>query len=214
MKLKVCGMKYDYNIQKIAELKPDFLGYIFYEKSSRYFVGKIPRLPETVKKVGVFVNSPIEEVLSKVYEHDLNLIQLHGDESPEYCNELKKHSSEDTLRKFEIIKVFSVGNNFDFSLIKDYEDVSNYFLFDTKGKLPGGNGFSFDWQVMKNYPSTKPYFLSGGIGMEQSNALKEFFKMPESKYCFAIDVNSRFEIEPGLKAEDLVREFKEKIISN
>jgi phosphoribosylanthranilate isomerase len=107
-----------------------------------------------------------------------------------------------------VIKVFSIQNNFDFDVLKPYEASCDYYLFDTKGKLPGGNGFVFDWSVLRDYTSTKPYFLSGGIGLPETDSIKEFLKRPESMYCHAIDVNSKFESEPGLKEIDKLKEFK------
>ena len=111
----------------------------------------------------------------------------------------------------EIIKAFSIDMDFDFDSLKPYETVCDYFLFDTKGKLPGGNGITFDWTILKNYSLTKPFFLSGGIGLNEVESLSAFLSSPESKYCYAIDVNSKFEIEPGLKSMELLKAFKEKM---
>ena len=209
MKLKICGMKL--NTAEVAQLRPDYLGFIFWEPSSRFFEGEIPELPHTISKVGVFVDAELDYVIDMVSKHQLQGLQLHGHESPEYCikiaAELKKLN-----QKVDIIKVFSIKGEFDFDVLKPYENVCDYFLFDTKGKLPGGNGYTFDWSVLKNYPSTKPYFLSGGIGLNNLDKINEFTKMPESKYCFAIDVNSSFEIAPGLKNIEELSEFK-KVLS-
>ncbi|MGJ8592797.1 MAG: phosphoribosylanthranilate isomerase [Aquaticitalea sp.] len=201
MKLKICGMKYQDNILEVAELQPDYLGFIFYEPSSRFFDGIIPELPQTIKKVGVFVDERVEVISDKIAKHNLSVIQLHGHESPEICRLLRTTG-------VKVIKVFSIKDAFDFSVLKAYEEVCDYFLFDTKGKLPGGNGYTFNWDVLKNYPSTKPYFLSGGIGLQDINSIKEFFQRPESDYCYAIDVNSQFEIEPGLKDVSKLNRFK------
>jgi phosphoribosylanthranilate isomerase len=232
MKLKVCGMKYQENMIEVAKLQPDYLGFIFYEKSSRFFEGTIPKIPKSIKKVGVFVDASIEFIIEKVKEHQLQAIQLHGTESVEYCEELKRHYEESidevispkgtdyhvTLKsvtrndsKVEIIKVFSIKDAFNFEILKSYENVCDYFLFDTKGKLPGGNGFTFNWNVLKEYPSQKPYFLSGGIGLNETENLKSFFKTDVSKYCYAIDVNSKFEVTPGLKNSELIKEFKSQL---
>ncbi|MGB6152213.1 MAG: phosphoribosylanthranilate isomerase, partial [Pricia sp.] len=116
-----------------------------------------------------------------------------------------------TKTNLKIIKVFSVKDSFDFSILKPYEEVCDYYLFDTKGKLPGGNGYTFDWSLLKDYPSTKPYFLSGGIGLEDAKALKEFSQRPQAEYCYAIDVNSKFETKPGLKNIDKLNELIKKI---
>ena len=201
MKLKVCGM--NQNPSEVAQLQPDYLGFILWEPSTRYFEGEMPALPTSTKKVGVFVDASIEEVLEKVEIYDLNAVQLHGNESPKFCKTLKENN-----QSIDIIKVFSIKDNFDFSILKEYEEVCDYYLFDTKGKLPGGNGYAFDWSVLNNYPSTKPYFLSGGIGLDSASKLQAFLDSPASRYCHVIDVNSKFEMEPGLKNIDQLREFK------
>jgi phosphoribosylanthranilate isomerase len=122
------------------------------------------------------------------------------------CHDFEKKSNNDNY--IEIIKVFSIKNEFNFDVLKPYEDVCDYYLFDTKGKFPGGNGYTFNWNVLNNYPSTKPYFLSGGIGINEIENIKAFQKSEASKYCYAIDVNSKFEIEPGLKNISILKEFK------
>ena len=156
MKLKVCGMKYKDNIEAVANLQPDYLGFIFYDKSARYFDSIIPKIPNSIKKVGVFVDEELDIVLEKIKQFSLQAVQLHGNESPEYCGK---------INNVEVIKVFSIKNEFNFDVLQPYETVCDYYLFDTKGKLPGGNGYTFNWNVLKNSPSTKPYFLSGGIGL-------------------------------------------------
>ena len=199
MKLKICGMKYPENIIEVGALLPDYMGFIFWEKSARYFGGEIPNLPKSIKKVGVFVNATLEAILEKIETHDLQAIQLHGHESVEFCERLKKNIPNLT----EVIKVFSILDTFDFAELKPFEKVCDYFLFDTKGKLPGGNGTTFDWKVLENYSSTKPFFLSGGIGLEEMDAVNEILKTNLSVY--AIDVNSKFEIEPGFKNIELLK---------
>ncbi|EKT4499119.1 phosphoribosylanthranilate isomerase [Flavobacterium psychrophilum] len=196
MKLKICGMKYPENILEVSTLLPDYLGFIFWEKSSRYFDLEIPKIPESIKKVGVFVNANLEEILLKIKKYNLNLVQLHGNESPEFCKELKKST-------IKIIKVFSVNDDFNFSALEPFEAVCDYFLFDTKGKLPGGNGITFNWQILKKYHSRKPFFLSGGIGLDDIKNIKKL-NLP----IYAIDVNSKFEIEAGLKNIELLKSFK------
>ena len=205
MKLKICGMKYLDNILELGSLLPDYMGFIFWEKSARYFDGIIPELPKSIKKVGVFVNSSQEEILKKIAKHDLQAIQLHGQESVAFCEDLKEKIKNLKPVQIEIIKVFSVTDDFDFELLKPFEDLCDYFLFDTKGKLPGGNGTTFDWKVLEKYPSTKPFFLSGGIGIEEIELLKEIAKT--NLPIYAIDVNSKFEIEPGLKNKELFYSF-------
>lgn len=208
MKLKICGMKYPKNILEVGSLLPDYMGFIFWEKSARYFDGIMPDLPKSIKKVGVFVNAAQTEILEKIAKYDLQAIQLHGNESVEFCLELK-NKIDDTI---EIIKVFSVDDTFDFDVLKPFEAVCDYFLFDTKGKLPGGNGTTFDWKVLQNYPSTKPFFLSGGIGINEMEAVNEILKTDLPIY--AIDVNSKFEIEPGLKNIQLCKDVQQRIYNN
>jgi phosphoribosylanthranilate isomerase len=196
-KLKICGMKYPDNIVEVSQLLPDYLGFIFSENSSRFFDGEIPEIPKSIKKVGVFVDATLEEIISKIKKYDLNAVQLHGNETPEFCKNIKQEN-------IEIIKVFSVNDDFDFEVVKPFGAVSDYFLFDTKGKLPGGNGITFNWQILEKYNSIKPFFLSGGIGIEDIEKIKQM-NLP----IYAIDVNSKFEIEPGLKNINLARTARE-----
>lgn len=203
-RLKVCGMKS--NTQEVADLQPEYLGFIFWEPSSRYCNGAIPKLPSHIKKVGVFVDAPIKDILEKIEKFNLWGVQLHGNESPAYCKELRGNFQN--KNKVNIIKAFSIDKEFDFSKLAVYQELCDYFLFDTKGKLPGGNGYTFDWSVLKNYTLTKPYFLSGGIGAEEIDVVKKFIQQPEAKYCHAIDVNSKFEDAPGLKNIKKLKEFK------
>ncbi len=194
-------MKYQDNISEVATLQPDYLGFIFHEQSPRNFENTIPEISETIKKVGVFVDEKVEFISRQIEKHQLSVIQLHGHESPEMCQLLKSTNAK-------VIKVFSIKDEFDFSVLTPYEDVCDYFLFDTKGKLPGGNGYAFNWNVLKQYPSTKPFFLSGGIGLDQIDKLSEFLDSKASTYCYAVDVNSKFEIEPGLKNIEDLKRFK------
>ena len=205
--IKVCGM--NKNTTEVATLKPDYLGFIFWEPSKRYFDGKMPSIPHRIKKVGGFVDASILEITEKVETYGLLLAQLHGKETPAFCDELKK-----AVPQIKIIKVFSIKDNFDFGQLKHFEDVCDYYLFDTKGKLPGGNGYAFNWGILKNYPSTKPYFLSGGIGLEEIDSIKEFMNRPESAYCAVIDVNSKFEDAPGLKNIEKLKKFKKSLTDN
>ncbi|MES2543879.1 MAG: phosphoribosylanthranilate isomerase [Bacteroidota bacterium] len=200
VRIKICGMKYPDNILEVGSLLPDYMGFIFYEKSSRFFDGEIPEIPKSIKKVGVFVDASLNEILAKIEKYKLDVIQLHGNESVEFCESLKQ--SPQLSGQIEVIKVFSVGDDFDFERLKEYETVCDYFLFDTKGKLPGGNGYTFNWEVLKNYNSEKPFFLSGGIGIEEIKIIEKM-NLP----VYAIDVNSKFEIEPGLKNVELCRDI-------
>lgn len=145
-------MKHVENINAVAALQPDYMGFIFYEKSPRNFTGKIPAIDEAIKKTGVFVNAPISFVIDKVKEHGFKAVQLHGSESVAYCQELTSYDLD-----IELFKVFSIKDEFDFSVLKNFEPFVNYFLFDTKGKEKGGNGYTFDWSVLKQYPSNKSF---------------------------------------------------------
>lgn len=205
LSLKVCGMKH--NTAEVAQLEPDYLGFIFFEKSKRnYDKAHIEILPEGIKKVGVFVDASIEFVRDKIKQFQFDVIQLHGSETPEYCKTLQSgcliERSRDMVEAtpsntLELWKVFSIKDQFDFSVLEAYEDVVDKFLFDTKGKEKGGNGYTFDWSVLQDYPSQKPFMLSGGIGLEEIPAVNELkkTKLP----LFGIDVNSKFEDKPGLK---------------
>lgn len=209
MKIKVCGMKYADNIQSVSDLKPDFMGFIFYDKSPRFAahdleVSQITTLPLKIKKVGVFVNEDIKEIKNICDSFQIKIIQLHGDENPDFCFDLRADG-------FTVIKAFGVDEKFDFSHMDVYENSCDFFLFDTKIKTHGGSGNRFDWNILKEYNLRIPYFLSGGIGLENLNEIKKI----KDDRLIAIDVNSRFEIEPGLKnmsaLQKLFKELKNEI---
>lgn len=201
------------NILEISSLEPDYLGFIFFEGSSRNFKGRIPPLPEKIKKTGVFVDAPAEFILEKIRDYDLQAVQLHGEESAEFCKDLKSGLWEG--KEIKLIKVFSVKETFDFEKLKSYEGIADLFLFDTKGENKGGNGIIFNWDLLKNYPSSTPFFLSGGIGLEEIEPLKDFFRFLESQgkkeLLYGIDVNSKFEITPGRKSKFPLEKFKKEI---
>ena len=204
MKIKICGMKLTSNIIEVSKINPDYMGFIFWEKSKRFFSGNIPNISENIKKTGVFVDSPINVILNKIKKHDLNAIQLHGDESIDFCKKIK------LLTDIEIIKVFKVNDNFNFNKILSFDKVCDYYLFDTKGKLPGGNGFRFDWEILKKYPYKKKFFLSGGIGLLDINNLKKILKL--NLPIHAIDVNSKFEFRNGIKNVNDLSNFKKQLL--
>jgi phosphoribosylanthranilate isomerase len=204
MKLKVCGMKFTENIEQVSGLYPDYMGFIFYEKSKRNFEGVIPKLPKSIKKTGVFVNEYPEIVISLVEEYQLEAIQLHGDETVTYIKQLKTH-----LPSIEIIKVFGIKDEFNFDVLTPFLPLVDYFLFDTKGKERGGNGVQFDWSVLEAYPYEKPFFLSGGIGLKDVLAIQKI--IDSNVPIYALDINSKFEIEPGLKNINEVKTFKNKL---
>ena len=202
MKIKICGMGSPENILEVAALQPDYLGFIFFEKSERNFISSIPKLSDSIIKTGVFVNATFEFVVEKINEYNFRAVQLHGKESPEYCQKIKELG-------VEVFKVFSIKNNFDFERLKSYESFVDYFLFDTKGEHPGGNGFVFDWSVLKKYNSKIPFILSGGIGLNEVEAIKEIKKSDLPVY--ALDLNSKFEDEPAVKNVAALKEFLNKI---
>lgn len=216
LKLKICGMRDPENIKEIARLDPDYLGLIFYKGSPRFVDQKIENLELLARKTGIFVDATEEEILEKQKLYDLAAIQLHGDESPEFCGNLKKAFSE-VGQKVELIKVFSVKEEFDFSLLKPYEKLVDLFLFDTKGKNKGGNGITFNWQILKDYPSGTPFFLSGGIGPEEIPAIKELFlelqKRQKEHLFYGIDVNSKFETAPAFKDLEKLTAFRKELFS-
>lgn len=225
-------MKFTENMQQVAALQPDYLGFIFYEKSKRNFEGIIPELPKEIKKTGVFVNEYIEIVVSLVEEYRLDAIQLHGDESVSYILDLKQQLANNralfieenkqikkkknqhyiSKKEVEIIKVFGIKHEFNFSALQPYLDVVDYFLFDTKGKERGGNGVKFDWSVLENYPYKKPFFLSGGISLNDLEQLQIVLK--SNLPIYALDVNSKFESKPGVKKIEELEKFKNSFFTN
>lgn len=204
IQIKICGMKFSENIIEIAALQPDYLGFIFYEKSPRNITEKLPMINTEIKKVGVFVNAEFSEIIHKANEYQLDFIQLHGEETSEFCNKIQSKS-------LKVIKAFNVSNKFNFNTLNDYVESCTHFLFDTKGDYYGGNGNTFDWRLLDNYKLSKTYFLSGGIGIENSNQIKEFFKNDYSKNCIAIDCNSKLELSPGSKSIEKVKQLIDKI---
>jgi len=212
-------MKHAENIQKVASLQPDYLGFIFYPKSPRNFEEEIPEISNQIKKTGVFVDAEIDFILEKVKKYDFKAVQLHGHESPEYCKELISQlglvcfDAEHGLcgPPIEVFKVFGIKEKFDFSILKDYEPYVNLFLFDTKGKEKGGNGYTFDWSVLKDYKSTTPIMLSGGIGIGELDKIEQILKTDLPIY--ALDLNSKFEIKPALKDVELLNSFLKKVKS-
>ena len=205
MKIKVCGMRDPGNIDRICEAGPDYLGYIFQRESSRY-IGKEPdqsifeRVPSSIKKVGVFVNEEQELLIRICRQYGLFAAQLHGNETPRYCQAVKESG-------LTVIKTFSMNETFDFSTMEAYIPSVDYILFDTKGKLRGGTGTKFDWRILDHYHLHLPFFLSGGIRPADTAELKKL-KHPQ---LFTIDINSGFEIQPALKDAARVKTFIEEM---
>ena len=190
------------NLREIAIVKPDFIGLIFYPKSPRSIsieqAENLPQFPE-IRRVGVFVNEPVETILETAKRANLFAAQLHGDETREICAEIKRQDTN-----LQIIKVFSVGTGFNDEQMKLYEEACDYFLFDTKGKKRGGNGEVFNWQILHSFPIKKPFFLGGGIGAENvSEAIEACKNLP----LFALDFNSRVEVSAGVKSPEKVSDI-------
>ena len=194
MMIKVCGMRDAQNIRDVESLGVDWIGMIFWPKSKRY-VAEVPSyLPGHLKKVGVFVDSTLDDILQHISDYQLDIIQLHGQESPDFAKALKPHT---------IIKAFNIEKADDLLQTEKYEGIADYFLFDTKGKMVGGNGQKFDWSVLTTYQGKTPFLLSGGIGPEDVESVKSF----HHPRCIGIDLNSRFESEPGFKDINQLKTF-------
>lgn len=198
-----------HNIAEVAALQPNYLGFIFYEKSPRYFDGEIPSLSPAIKKVGVFVDATVLEILKTVEKYALDVIQLHGNETKEFVLNLNMDLRLKFWDGYEVWKVFQVDDSFDFAKTYDFVKKVDAFLFDTKGDFHGGNGKTFNWEVLKNYKYQTPFILSGGIGLEEIDSLKELLKTELPIH--AIDVNSKFENEPGLKNIEDLKRFKNEL---
>lgn len=199
MKLKVCGMQETENIAALASLQPDYMGFIFWEPSKRYCTTVPTDIPKHIKKVGVFVDETTKQIKEKVKLFGLDAVQLHGDESPRQCAAL--------LNLCEVIKAFRIGPDFDFKTLTPYQDNCTYFLFDTQGPLPGGNGTAFDWKLLAGYTLDTPFFLSGGIGLGHVEAIAEIRK--RNLPIHALDINSQFESKPGVKKIEKIEKFKQ-----
>jgi len=208
VKLKICGMKLPENIQSVTTLKPDYLGFIFFRDSKRFVDGLTPsfvkNLPAGIKRTGVFVNEELNRVAQLAVLYGLNAVQLHGQEPVKYCIALKGLLADAGI---QLIKAFGVDENFDFNVVNAYANVVDYFLFDTQTPDHGGSGKTFNWSLLKNYTLNKPYFLSGGIALESVEQLKQI----NDPRLYAIDINSRFELAPGLKDIDKLKDFKNKL---
>lgn len=188
------------NIVDLAQLKPDYMGLIFYPQSKR-FAGNLDKsvlnsLPDSIKLIGVFVDEKIEEIIQKVDEYDLNAVQLHGSETDFFCRHLRDLLNlRIPIKKVEIIKAFGIFPGFDFNELNPFNDVVDYFLFDTKTAAHGGSGIAFDWKILDQYMGQKPYFLSGGLSPENIPEISNL----GFEHLYGIDLNSKFELEPGLK---------------
>lgn len=204
MRVKVCGMTQPEQVAQLASMGVSFAGFIFYPKSPRYVFKNMTtsqiRKENSVNKVGVFVNATVEEVLHMVDECRLHMVQLHGDESPKFCEKISDYVS--------VVKAFRLSDNDSVEwMTRPYMDVCDMFMFDTLGAGYGGTGKKFDWTVLKNVSIGKPYFLSGGIEPGDEEKLKTFTTEPAARALFSFDINSKFESSPGVKEMDKVKAF-------
>lgn len=208
MRVKVCGMTLPEQLEQLGPMGATFAGLIFYPKSPRYVFKHLTtsqiRKENSVNKVGVFVNSGIEEVLHMVDECRLHMVQLHGDETPKYCEKIADYVS--------VVKAFRVSETDNIEwMIRPYMDMCDMFMFDTMGAGYGGTGKKFNWDMLKDATIGKPFFLSGGIEPGDEEQLKAFTSLPVSKALFAVDINSKFEVSPGIKDMNKVKEFIQKL---
>lgn len=203
MKIKICGLAQVENANTIAKLEPDFVGCIFTPQSKRFINLDQAKQINHPKKIGVFVNQNLTEIAQAITQCNLLGIQLHGNESPAFCTEIKSQFSN-----ILIIKAFSIESITDFDAIKAYENQVDYFLFDTKGKQSGGNGNLFNWDLLNQITINKPYFLAGGIDFDSLNQLKNLKNKP-----FAIDANSKLEDCVGIKNIEKTKQIIEYVKS-
>lgn len=211
MKIKVCGLRNPDNILAVAALPVDFIGIILYAGSPRYaaseqmieWLEQNPSALAGVKITGVFVNAEIEEVLNAVHDYRLDFVQLHGDESPDYCRELDSFRMLSSMRTAKLIKAFRVDEQFDFSSVAPYASWCSYALFDTRSAEYGGSGKHFDWELLRQYGGPLPFLLSGGIAEEDAEALLQF----RHPLMMGVDINSRFETAPAEKDVEKINRF-------
>ena len=198
--IKICGMKYSENIAEVAALHPDFMGFIFYPKSPRCAepldVAALNALPAAIKKIGVFVNESMENILTAVYKYKLDGVQLHGTELVEMCKKLRAVG-------LIVIKVFHIAEAYNFKVMKAYEGACDYFLLDTQTNAYGGSGVKFNWTMLDEYTGETPFLLSGGIAPDDAEAIRKI-KHPK---LVGIDLNSKFEVKPGMKDVKLLKQF-------
>lgn len=204
MRVKVCGITQHEQLEMLPDVGATFAGLIFYPKSPRYVLRNMTtsqlKKENNINKVGVFVNASAEEVLHMVDECRLHMVQLHGDETPRFCEKIADYIS--VVKAFRISESDNIGWR-----IQEYMEVCDMFMFDTEGAGYGGTGKKFNWDKLSNVTVGKPYFLSGGIEPGDVAKLKDFEIKPEAKALFAIDINSRFEVMPGIKDMDLIKKF-------
>ena len=208
MRIKVCGMTQPDQLEQLAETGVDFGGFIFYAKSPRYVLRHMTtaqiRKENRLNKVGVFVNTGMDDVLQLVDECRLHMVQLHGDETPKYCERVADYVS--------VIKAFRLSENDNIEwMIRPYMESCDMFMFDTMGSGYGGTGKKFDWSMLKDVEVGKPFFLSGGIEPGDEESLKTFSSQQVARSLFAVDINSKFELTPGVKDINKVIAFAQNL---
>jgi phosphoribosylanthranilate isomerase len=207
MKLKVCGLNNPENIKEILKLKPEFIGFIFYKESKRFIADNlsetfIKKIPRTIKKVGVFVDESFENIIEIYNRYNLDFVQLHGNEDSILCARL-------FLKGIPLIVAFQIDSGFDFRILDSYSPFCSYFLFDTKASLPGGNGIKFNWNLLNNYDLIVPFFLSGGIAPTDIELIAQL----NHEMLYAVDINSKFEVKPGVKDVEIIKSFRNNLKS-
>ena len=190
------------NIAALSALQPDYMGFIFWALSSRYVNETTPVLDKSIKKTGVFVDASVDYIQSSISAHQLQAVQLHGEETPGYCQLVQGFG-------VEVIKAFSVKDAFDFSMLEAYENSCDFFLFDTKGALPGGNGYTFDWSLIKGISFSKTLLFKWRNWVRKHTEIKELLNTDLPLH--AIDVNSKFEVAPGIKKIEELTQFKNEL---
>lgn len=192
--IKVCGMRDAENILSVEQLVPDWMGFICWQGSARNVEGVPAYMPATCRRVGVFVNPTAELVMERISSLGISIVQLHGQETPGFCRAIKARAEAEG-HPVKIIKAFSVKPDKPFPATCAYESCCDSFLFDTYTAKAGGSGRSFDWHRLQDYRGHTPFLLSGGIGAEHLEALRQM----EHPLCVGVDLNSRFEVSPALK---------------
>lgn len=216
LKIKVCGITDINQAIALEAMGVDFIGFIFYPSSKRYVFNKLNAVdlknfnsPHT-RKVGVFVNEPVESIVQMVINTGLDMIQLHGDEEPEYYIQLREKLLEASLEQVDLIKVFRVGDKM--PQLAPFNDIADFYLFDTDSKLYGGTGAHFNWELLKGNTIGKAYFLSGGIGPNDLGGIEVMKQTKAGKDLFALDINSQFEIAPGIKNIEKIKSFIDALV--
>ena len=209
MKIKVCGNTLPHQVNALDDIGVTFAGFIFYSRSPRYMATKMS--PEKIRqikgkiiKVGVFVNPTYDELMKTVDDYRLDMVQLHGDESPKFCDKIADYIS--------VIKAFRLSDNDSIMhMTQSYMEICDFFMFDTLGAGYGGTGKKFDWTILQKSVPVKPYFLSGGIEPGDEKSLEEFIGTAAGEKLFAIDINTKFEIGPGVKDVNSIKKFAENL---